>query len=237
MRFPVPLIRGALLRRYKRFLADVELPSGEVVVAHVANPGSMLGLAMPGLAAWLAPATDPARKLQYSLELVEVDDGRGPTLVGINTARSNAIVAEALATNIVPELAGYTETRREVPYGKNSRIDFLLTAPQRPNAYLEVKNVHLVRQAGRAEFPDSVTARGAKHLNELAAMVAAGHRAVMLYFVHRDDCDVFDLARDIDPSYAAAFAIARERGVEMLAYAAAVTTAGVSVSRRITIAT
>jgi sugar fermentation stimulation protein A len=236
VRFPVPLVRGTLLRRYKRFLADVELPSGDVVVAHVANPGSMLGLAIPGSPAWLALATDPARKLQYSLELIEVNDGRGPTLVGINTSRPNAIVAEALATGLVPELAGYAEVRREVPYGKNSRIDFLLTAPQRQNVYLEVKNAHLVRESGRAEFPDAVTARGTKHLHELAEVVAAGHRAVMLYFVHRGDCDVFDLARDIDPDYAAAFAAAREGGVEMLAYAAAVTTTGVAISHRIMIA-
>ena len=164
MRFPDPLIRGRLLRRYKRFLSDIELDSGEVVVAHCANPGAMLGLKDPGAPVWLSPSRNPKRKLKYSWELIRVDGH----LVGINTALPNRIVEEAVAAQAVPELAGYPRLRREVPYGRNSRIDLLLESEDRPSCYLEVKTVHLKRRAGLAEFPDSCTKRGAKHLAQLS---------------------------------------------------------------------
>ena len=184
MRFPSPLTEGRLVRRYKRFLADIELPGGETVTAHVANPGAMTGLAEPGMRVFLSRSDSKTRKLAWSWELVEADG----TLVGINTAHPNGIVADAIASGDIPELAGYDLLRREVKYGVNSRIDILLIGAGRPDAYVEVKNVHLSRQKGLAEFPDSVTARGTKHLGELASMVAAGHRAAMLYLVHRGDC-------------------------------------------------
>jgi sugar fermentation stimulation protein A len=183
MRFNEPLIPATLIKRYKRFLADVVLASGEEITAHVANPGAMIGLAAPGSRVWLSKSSNAKRKLPYSWELVEVDLGAGPELIGINTAHPNLLVAEAIAANAIPELAGYATTRREVRYGKNSRVDFLLETPGRPSCYVEVKNVHLMRRAGLAEFPDSVTARGAKHLDELAAMTAAGGRAVMLFLI------------------------------------------------------
>ncbi|WP_332716585.1 DNA/RNA nuclease SfsA [Pelagibacterium mangrovi] len=214
MRFPSPLIRGTLVKRYKRFLADVILESGEAITAHCANPGAMTGLNMPGLPVWLSKSDDPKRKLAHSLELVELPTG----IVGINTAHPNRIVAEALAARAIPELAAYDCARPEVRYAEKSRVDFLLTGEGLPDCYLEVKNVHLVRDAGLAEFPDSVTLRGARHLADLARMVREGHRAAMLYLVQRADCTRFALAADIDPAYAAAFKAARAQGVEALCY-------------------
>jgi sugar fermentation stimulation protein A len=231
MRFPEPLIPATLIKRYKRFLADVVLPSGEEITAHVANPGAMTGLAAPGSRVWLSKSAKASRKLPYSWELVEADLGCGPELIGVNTAHPNLLVAEAIAAGTIPELAGYAAARREVRYGRNSRVDFLLEAPDRPACYVEVKNVHLMRQGGLAEFPDSVTARGSKHLDELAAVTAAGARAVMLFLIQIGSSARFALARDIDPAYGAAFDRARAAGVEAIAYRcridrAAITLAG-----------
>lgn len=224
MRFASPLLRGTLLRRYKRFLADVMLEDGREVTAHCANPGAMLGLNAPGTGVWLEASQDPRRKLGFAWRLVELEDGH---LAGIDTAVPNRLVAEALAEGRIPGLTGYAAVRPEVRYGANSRVDFLLTGPDRPDAYVEVKNVHLRRADDRAEFPDSVTVRGAKHLRELAAMAGAGHRAVMLYVVQRTDCAGFRLAADLDPAYAAAFAAARAAGVEALAHGTRIDREGV----------
>jgi sugar fermentation stimulation protein A len=217
MRFTAPLVPATLVRRYKRFLADVVLPCGETVTAHCANPGSMIGLAAPGAAVWLSRSDNPKRKLGHSWELVVVDLGSGAELVGINTTNPNALAAEAIAAGLIPELTGYGRIRREVKYGKNSRVDFLLEEPGRPRCYLEIKNVHLMRQKGLAEFPDAVTKRGAKHLEELATMAAAGARAVMLFLVQIASAERFGLARDIDPTYGMQFDRARAQGVEALA--------------------
>lgn len=233
MRFSSNLVEGRLVRRYKRFLADVELLSGETVTAHCANPGSMLGLNAPGSRVWLSHAANPKRKLAYSWELIEVDLGRGPALVGINTSSPNGAVAAAISANLLPALDGYTEMRREVRYADNCRIDLLLEHPERPPCYVEIKNVHLMRRAGLAEFPDSVTARGAKHLRALSGMTASGARAVMVYFVQRGDADAFSLARDIDPDYAQAFALAHAAGVEAIAVASEVTLEGLRLPRAI----
>lgn len=225
MRFATPLVRGRLIERYKRFLADVILDDGRAVTAHCANPGAMLGLKAPGLTVWLEPIADPRRALAWSWRLVELPDGH---LAGIDTSLPNRIVAEALAEGRIPGLAGYERIRPEVRYATKSRIDFLLSAAGRPDAYVEVKNVHLRRTAGLAEFPDSVTARGARHLADLAAMADAGHRAVMLYVVQRSDCDRFGVAADLDPAYAAAYAAARARGVEVLVHATRIDRLGIS---------
>ena len=227
MRFAAPLVPGRLIRRYKRFLADVLLDTGETVVTHVANPGAMLGLAEPGMRVWLSRSDSRTRTLPWSLELVEADG----TIVGIHTGHPNRLVAEAITAGAIPELAGYATVRREVAYGTNSRVDFLLSAPDRPDAYVEVKNVHLSRRKGRAEFPDSVTARGAKHLAELAKVAERGERAVMLYLVQRGDAEAMSLARDIDPAYAKAFDRALASGVEAIAYACRVTEIEIEVER------
>jgi sugar fermentation stimulation protein A len=224
MKFPTPLTRATLIRRYKRFLADVRLADGNIVVAHCANSGSMMGLQDEGNTVWLSTNTNPKAKLDWRWEMVEVDGHK----VGINTARPNHIVEEAILGGTISELQGYETLRREVKYGGNSRIDILLsdyslpgeragTASPEQLCYVEVKNVTLKR-GENAEFPDAVTARGTKHLNELTNMVADGHRAVMLYLINRPDCTAFTLAADIDPAYRQAFMKAREAGVEMLAY-------------------
>ena len=223
MRFANDLIPATLIRRYKRFLADVELGDGTTITAHVANPGAMTGLQAEGARVWLSKSPSAARKLPYSWELIEVDFSGAPELVGVNTMHPNPIVAEALAAGIIPELGGYATIRREVKYGriingKGSRVDFLLEDAARPPCYVEVKNVHLMRREGVAEFPDSVTARGAKHLDELAEMAASGARAVMLFVIQIGSARSFALARDIDPAYGRAFDKARAAGVEALAW-------------------
>lgn len=231
VRFPAPLHRATLLRRYKRFLSDHRLAEGgATVTAHCANPGAMTGLVAPGLETWLAPAADPRRKLSYGWKLARAGGG----LVGVDTALPNRLAEEAIAGGAIPALAGYDGIRREVPFGARSRVDLLLEARARPPCYVEVKNVHLER-GGAAAFPDSVTARGAKHLRELAAVAEGGARAVMLYVVQRADCDRFTLAADIDPAYADAFADARRRGVEALCYACRLSTTEIVVERALPI--
>lgn len=235
MQFPEPLKTGRLIKRYKRFLADVKLDSGEEITAHCANPGSMLGLAEPGSRVWLSQNDNPKRKLKFSWELIEVDLGAGPVLVGINTGLPNALVAEAIQSGAIAELSGYPALRREVKYGVNSRIDILLENNDLSRCYVEIKNVHLMRKSGLAEFPDSVTTRGKKHLVELSNMVSEGHRAVMVYLVQRGDAEEFSLARDIDVAYGEAFDAAGEAGVEALAYDCEITQQAIQVSRRIPI--
>jgi len=234
MLFPRPLVPGRLVRRYKRFLADVVLADGTAAVAHCPNPGAMLGLAVPGAEIWLAPAPTatrgPGRKLAWTWVLERSGDG----LVGIDAAFANAVAVEAIAAGRIEALCGYPGLRREVRYGARSRVDAVLSGDGRPDCYVEVKNVHLKRGPA-AEFPDSVTARGARHLAELAAVAASGGRAVMLYIVQRQDCAAFRLAADIDPTYAAAFRAAAAAGVEALCYACAVGTGAVTVDRRLPI--
>ncbi len=237
MRFDPPLMPATLARRYKRFLADVVLDNGDMMTVHVANPGAMTGLDRPFSRIWISDSQNLLRKLQYSWELVEVDFGNGPELVGVNTGNPNGLVADSLGTGLIPELRDYLSVRREVKYGASSRVDFLLEGPQQPPCYLEIKNVHLMRQPGLAEFPDCVTERGARHLDELGDMVAKGARAIQLYIIQIPSADRFAVAADIDRDYAAAFDRARRRGVEMLAWRCAITAEGIEIAAPVPVMT
>jgi sugar fermentation stimulation protein A len=249
MDFPSDLQRGRLVQRYKRFFADVVLDDGAEVTAHCPNPGTMLGLNTPGLSCWLSRSDDPKRKLTHTLELVEVDgglvgintikrrDGRIKEtilgLVGVNTARANGIVAEAIRNSAIPDIAGYQSCRAEVRYGEASRVDFLLTDPDRPPCWVEVKSVTMRRSSGLAEFPDCVTSRGSRHLTELENMARGGDRAVMLFLTQRNDCDRVTVARDIDPTFADALTRAVDAGVEVVAYGCQIDTGGISAGERL----
>lgn len=226
MRFATDLVEGKLLRRYQRFFADVELDDGSVVVAHCANTGSMKTCLEPGTRAWLTRARE-GRKLPFTWEVAEreTEGGtkRGPTRIYVNPAGANGLTAEGITEGVVAELTGYDSLRREVRYGTNSRIDLLLERGSE-RCYVEVKNVTLHLGAGRAAFPDAVTTRGTKHLEELMQVVREGHRAVAFFCVARTDCDRFEPAGEIDPLYAATLRRAVEAGVEVLAY-------GVSIDR------
>ncbi len=214
MRFQTQLVPARLIRRYKRFLADCMLDDGREVTAHCANPGSMMGLAEPGMRIWLEPNDDPGKKLKFGWRLVDHENGH---FTGVDTALPNRVVGAALQSRKIKALAGYGTVKPEVKYGESSRIDFLLTEPGLPDAYVEVKSVTLSRTTRLAEFPDSVTARGAKHLGELAKVAQAGHRAILLYLVQRTDCTHVAIAGDIDPTYAAAHHQATTAGLETIA--------------------
>ena len=231
MHFKTPLVRGRLVKRYKRFLADAVLDDGTEITATCPNTGSMVGLCEPGLPIWLSRSDSPTRKFAYTWELVEWGGGKKKSFVGINTGHPNSIVAEAIETGHIPPLSGYATLRREVKYGQSSRIDLLLEDPAKGLAYVEVKNVHLLRETGLAEFPDSKTERGVKHLAELTAMVAAGHRAVMVYLIQRGDAHRFRPAADIDPKYAAALVAARAAGVEAYAVTCRISPDGITVDK------
>jgi sugar fermentation stimulation protein A len=229
MKFPSPLERGRLIQRYKRFLADVVMDDGREITAHCPNPGAMLGLNTPGAPVWLSRSDDPKRKLPHTLELVEADGG----LVGVNTMRPNRLVAEALAAGVIPELAGYESVRAEVRYGEASRVDFLLERAGRAPCWLEVKNCHLSRTRGLAEFPDCVAARSSKHLRELEAVVEQGDRAVALFIVQRTDCEAFSACHELDPTFASGLDHAAEAGVEVLVYSCLMKTSGITLANSI----
>ncbi|MAQ81818.1 MAG: DNA/RNA nuclease SfsA [Maritimibacter sp.] len=234
MQFATPLVPARLIRRYKRFLADVRLEDGTEVTAHCPNPGSMMGLADPGMRIWLEPNDDPKKKLKYGWRLVEHDTG---DFTGIDTAVPNRMLKDALIARAVPGLAAYDQVRPEVKYGEKSRVDFLLSANGLPDAYVEVKSVTLLRQPGVAEFPDAKTTRGARHMAELAAMVAEGHRAYALFLVQRTDAQMVRIAHDIDPAYGQALRDAETAGVGILAHACGITPKGVTLGPELPVST
>lgn len=231
MRFAPPLVPGTLDRRYKRFLADVFLDSGQHVTAHVPNSGSMRSLLAPGARAWLSRADNPHRKLPWTLELLEAGpSGRVPVVV--NTMRPNEVAREALEARRIPALAAWGSVRAEVPYGEEgSRIDLLLEEPGLPPAWVEVKNATLLEEPGVVRFPDAVTERGARHLRELARMVAQGHRGVLLFLASRPDAEVVRPADDVDPAYGKALREAVSRGVDVMAWRLRVSPEGLEVDR------
>nr|B0SV28.1 RecName: Full=Sugar fermentation stimulation protein homolog [Caulobacter sp. K31] len=229
MLLPQPMARGVIVQRYKRFFIDLVLDDGREITAHCPNPGAMLGLKDPGLAAWVSWSGDPRRKLAWTLQLVEADGG----LVGVNTMNPNRLVAEALAADAIPELSGYAMIRPEVKYSEASRVDFLLTHPDRPPCWLEVKNCHYRRDGTLAEFPDCVAARSAKHLKDLAAEVAKGARAVQLFVIQRTDCNSFAACEDLDPVYARGLSHAAAAGVEVLCYRCDISPDEIRISRNL----
>ena len=235
MLFPTPLLAGRLVQRYKRFLADVTLDNGETVTATCPNTGSMMGLVAPGNRVWLSTSDSPTRKYKHTWEMVEIDLGKGPSLVGINTNHPNKLVSEAIEAGRIAPLRGYASLKREVKYGKNSRIDILLEDAVKPACYVEIKNVHMMRRHGLAEFPDSVTERGVKHLAEMSEMVRNGKRAVMVYLVQRQDASRLTFARDVDASYGEAFDAAIAAGVEAIAVKCSLSTEAIEVDRLIPI--
>lgn len=223
MRFDPPLIPATLVQRYKRFLFDAVLEDGAAITGSCANTGSMRGLTTPGSRIWLSEHDSPTRKYRHVFEMIEAEG----EMVGVNTGMPNRLTEEAIRAGLIPSLSGYKTILREQKYGRNSRIDFLLKDGDLPDTYVEVKNVHFSRKAGLAEFPDTVTKRGAKHLEELGDMADAGYRAVMVYLIQRSDCRTFSICADLDPFYAAAFIRAQSRGVEAYALRCRVTQDGI----------
>lgn len=226
-----PLVSGTLLRRYQRFLADIRLDSGETVTAHCANTGSMLGLNQPGSRAWLSHSDNPKRKLAWTWELVEPAPG---VLCGIHTGRANALVQEALEAGLLPELAGYREVRREAPLGTGSRSDLRLDYGDTVR-HVEVKSVTAAGLGGIGWFPDAVSVRAAKHLRELAARVAEGERAAVVFCVQRPDVAAVRPAAHIDPAFAVALTQAAGRGVELYALGARVSPEAIALERRLAV--
>jgi sugar fermentation stimulation protein A len=229
MKLPTPLHSGRLIRRYQRFLADVELPDGTRITVHCPNSGSMLGCSTPGSEVLLSSSASPARKHPFTWELAYCDGN----WVGINTSRPNRLVHEGIEQGIITELQGYSVIQPEVRYGVSSRIDLLLSRAEE-RCYVEVKSVTLVEN-GLARFPDSVTERGQKHLRELIAMVEQGHRAVNLFVVQRGDGERFAPADVIDPVYGRLLRLAAAAGVELLAYQAVATPSEIKLNRRLPI--
>ena len=231
MKFDTPLVEGTLIKRYKRFLTDVTLADGSVITASCPNTGSMSGLLNPGNRVWLSTNDNPKRKYRHTWEMLECDDLPDKPIVGINTHLPNKLVADAIETGKIPELNGYDTLRREVKYGENSRIDLFLESKDKPPCYVEIKNVTFLRHAGLAEFPDTVTARGTKHLGELSNMVAQGFRSVMFYLVQRGDARRFSLASDVDPAYFNAYNKAKAAGVETIAWSCTLDETGIELDK------
>lgn len=216
MKLDPALGEGLLLRRYKRFLADVQLPNGEIITIHCPNTGSMKNCWSENTPCWFSDSGNPKRKYRHTLEITTTPEG---ALAGVNTGRANALVEEAIRDGVIRELQGYDSLRREVKYGEeNSRIDLLLSRAD-GDCYVEVKNVTLAEGA-RGMFPDAVSTRGAKHLRELQKLAESGVRAVLFYCVQHSGIGTVEAAAEIDPAYAAALARAVEAGVEVIAYRA-----------------
>ena len=228
VQFSTALHRGRLLKRYKRFLADVQLDDGTIVTAHCPNTGSMKTCYEENGHVWLSFSPDPKRKLSYTWEFSETEVG----LIGVNTSKPNAVIAEGISSGLIAQLAGYKNLRQEVKYGKNSRIDILLEDPAKGSCYVEVKNTTLL-EGHVILFPDAVTERGLKHLEELKQTVDSGHRAVMVYFINRPDGAFFTPADSIDPKYGKALRTAVNQGVEVIAIRAKSSITGITVGESV----
>lgn len=225
IKFSHPLIKATLVKRYKRFLADIILENGEEVTCHCPNTGSMKSCGAQGDTIYVLPSSDPKRKLKYTWEYTQTKGG----FIGINTQRPNRIVEDAIVNNIIPELQGYSTIKREQKYGNNSKIDLLLEAKGKTSCYVEIKNVTLLED-NTLLFPDAITVRGQKHLKELISIKERGYRAVMFYLINRPDGKNFRPAEEIDPEYAKLFEKAKDAGVEIFEYRAKSTLSGMSIA-------
>ena len=229
MKFSNNLIKAKFVKRYKRFFSDHILENGQVVTAHCPNTGAMTGVAKEGITSWLSESNDPKRKLKWTWELTQEND----TIVGVNTHNPNKIIQEAINNKEIKELLNYKILKREVKYGVNSKIDIFLQDDNKVNCYVEIKNVHLSREKGLAEFPDGITSRGTKHLKELANVAKDGDRAVMLYLIQRNDCNYFKIAEDIDIEYGKAFIDALNAGVEVICIDTILNTSEINIGKKI----
>jgi len=229
MKFSNNLIKAKFVKRYKRFFSDHILENGQVVTAHCPNTGAMTGVAKEGITSWLSESNDPKRKLKWTWELTQEND----TIVGVNTHNPNKIIQEAINNKEIKELLNYKILKREVKYGVNSKIDIFLQDDNKVNCYVEIKNVHLSREKGVAEFPDGITSRGTKHLKELANVAKDGDRAVMLYLIQRNDCNYFKIAEDIDIEYGKAFIDALNAGVEVICIDTILNTSEINIGKKI----
>ena len=229
MKFKNKLISVKFQKRYKRFFAEV-IRNQETLISHCANSGSMLGLLQKDNKSWISKANNPKRKLKYTLEIIY--DGK--SFVGVNTHSANQIIEDAILDKKIKEIAKYSEYRREVKFGLNSRFDFLLTNKDQ-KAFLEVKSVTLSRDAGIAEFPDAVTSRGLKHLEELEKAKKRGYESYLIYLVQREDCNQFRIAKDIDPKYYEAFLKAKKNGVKFISYSCNVSEKEININKSINI--
>ncbi len=227
MNFEKILISGVFLKRYKRFFVDVKI-DGKIVTAHCPNTGSMMGLLNKGSRVWLSESNNPKRKLNYTLQIIE--DGKSK--VGVNTHLTNKIVYDALKNKLIPEFKNLDTIKKEVKFGKNTRFDFLLTIKDK-KIFIEVKNVTLSRSKGIAEFPDAITARGQKHIDELLKAKKKGYEIYLLYVIQRDDCNVFKLASDIDPNYSELLVKAVEKKLNVLCYDCKFSSKGIKINRKI----
>ena len=237
MQLPKTLYCGTLIKRYKRFLADICLERGENITAHCPNPGRMTGLSNPGSRVWVSCSPNPNRKLPFTLELIEADGG----LVGVNTHHPNKIVREAIEAHKIAQLKGYDSLRTEVKYAERSRVDMLLEDEKIGRCWVEVKNVHLRRDSresnGTAEFPDSVTVRGSKHIEDLVDQIKIGDKSVLIFLIQRMDCKDFKIARDIDPLYYETLLRGMENGLEVLCFDTNITLSSISLRNSITFCT
>ena len=237
MQLPKTLYCGTLIKRYKRFLADIRLERGENITAHCPNPGRMTGLSNPGSRAWVSCSPNPNRKLPFTLELIEADGG----LVGVNTHHPNKIVREAIESHKIAQLEGYDSLRTEVNYAERSRVDILLEDEKMGRCWVEVKNVHLRRDSresnGTAEFPDSVTVRGSKHIEDLVDQIKMGDKSILIFLIQRMDCKDFKIARDIDPLYYETLLRGMENGLEVLCFDTNITLSSISLRNSITFCT
>ena len=227
MNFKDKLISGLLIKRYKRFFVDVKI-NNHIVTAHCPNTGSMIGLLKEGNKVWLSKSSNPKRKLKYTLEIIEDCKSK----VGINTQLTNKIILNALKKNLIKEFKGISEIKTEVKFGSNTRFDFLLLN-KKDRIFIEVKNVTLSRKKGTAEFPDAVTTRGLKHINELNKASKKNYKIYILYLIQRDDCNLFKVASDIDPNYAIALKKAVEKKMNILCYDCKFSPKGIELNKKI----